>query len=102
MQRLRVPGSVEFVFADVQTRLREIGAATHLVDPLSTTLLFGINLDDRGPTQTFFLAVVHVDDGHSDIALARKRKGRRQDFHAMVVDEPDPIESQVLQMVAAR
>jgi len=100
MQRVRVPGSVETVFANVQTRLKEIGASTHLVDPLSTTLLFGLDLDERGPTQTFFLAVVHADEDHSDIAVARKRKGRRQDFHAMVVDEPDPVESQVLGMVA--
>ncbi|OGS45777.1 MAG: hypothetical protein A3K66_02460 [Euryarchaeota archaeon RBG_16_67_27] len=102
MQRARVPGSVEAVFAAVQKRLKEIGASTHLVDPLSITLLFGLDLEEREPTQTFFLAVVEADEGQCDIALARKRKGRRQDFHAMVVDAPDPIESQVLRMVTPR
>ena len=96
MQRRRVKGPPEAVFARLQDRLGELHAAVHLVDPASITLLFDLELPGKGPPFTFFLAVVPSDDAHSDVALARKRKGRREDFRAMVVGEDDPIERDVL------
>ena len=96
MQRLRVEGTPEAVLASVQERLRELGATPRLVDPASITLLFDIDVTDRGPAHTFFVAVVPTDAGHCDLALARKRNRRREDYRAMFVGEDDPIEIEVL------
>lgn len=100
MQRLRVRGEPEAVFEALQTRLREIGATPRLVDPASITLLFDVDTSARGVPSTFFLAVVPVGSGESDIALARKRKGPRNDFRAMVIGDSDPLEEKVLRLLS--
>lgn len=101
MQRRRVEGPPERVFAAMQSRLAELGASPRLVDPSSITLLFEIDAEGRGPPFMFFLAVVPTDETHSDVAIARKRKGRREDFRAMIVGEEDPIESRMLDRLLA-
>ncbi|OGS66534.1 MAG: hypothetical protein A3K59_08675 [Euryarchaeota archaeon RBG_19FT_COMBO_69_17] len=99
MQRRRAEGEPEEVFAEMQGRLRAVGAELRLVDPMSISLLFEFEVTDRGPPTMFFLAVVPADGGGSNIALARKRKGVRSDFRAMVVGEDDPIETRVLDLL---
>lgn len=100
MHRLRARGEPEAVFAAIQGRLRDLGAATRLVDPASITLLFDMAVPRGEPQSRFFLAVVPApDDGWSDVALARRMNDRRRNFKAMLVGEGDPVEEQVLRLL---
>ncbi len=96
MRRLRVEGEPEDVFLKVQQKLKELGASAHLVDRRSITLLFDMDIVQAGQTSRFFLAVLPATPGRSDVALARRRNDRRNDFQAMIVSEDDPIEAEVL------
>lgn len=102
MQRLRVAGTPEAVFARVRDRLRAIGATVVTADPPSISLVFDLDDSARGPTSRYFLGVVPADHGGSDIALARRRNDRRKDFRAMQVGTDDPMEIRVLKMLDPR
>ncbi|MGQ0797239.1 MAG: hypothetical protein ACT4OI_05160 [Methanobacteriota archaeon] len=95
MQRLRAEGEPEAVFAQVQDRLRSLGATPNLIDPVSITILFDMEIPGDGVSR-FFLAVVPAGKGSSDVALARRSTDRRKAMKAMVLSDDDPIEKQVL------
>lgn len=102
MQRLRVPGEPEAVFAAIQERLKARGIEPRLVDPSSITLLFDMDVSEKGPSSTFFLCVIPAEAGGSDVALARRRGRRLEDAKAMVLGEEDPIEAKVLRELAGQ
>lgn len=103
MHRLRARGEPEQVFASIQGRLRDLGAATRLVDPASITLLFDMAVPPSEPQSRFFLAVVPSEEGGwSDVAVARRVSDRRRNFKAMIVGEGDPVEEQVLRLLVDR
>jgi hypothetical protein len=96
MQRLRAEGEPEAVFAQVQDRLRTMGATPTLIDPVSITILFDMEVPNDGMSR-FFLAVVPLGKGMSDVALARRSNDRRKAMKAMVLSDDDPIERKILQ-----
>lgn len=100
MHRFRARGEPEAVFASIQGRLRTLGAATHLVDAASITLLFDMPFPRGSPSSRFFLAVVPAGEkGWSDVAVARRSNDRRRNFKAMIVGEGDPVEEDVLELL---
>lgn len=91
------------MFETVQGRLKDLGAATRLVDPASITLLFDMAFPAGEPQSRFFLAVVPAgEDGWSDVAVARRGNDRRRNFRAMIVGEGDPVEEEVLRLLMER
>jgi hypothetical protein len=100
MHRLRARGEPEAVFAAIQTRLQDLGAATRLVDAASITLLFDMTFPSGSSSSRFFLAVVpSAETGWSDVAVARRSNDRRRNFKAMIVGEGDPVEEDVLELL---
>ena len=95
MQRLRTEGEPEAVFAQVQDRLRSLGATPNLIDPVSITILFDMEIPEDGVSR-FFLAVLPAGKGASDVALARRGSDRKKAMKSMVLSDDDPIEKRVL------
>ncbi|HKZ88744.1 MAG TPA: hypothetical protein VJ300_00630 [Thermoplasmata archaeon] len=96
MQRRLADGEPEAVFVRVQDRLQDMGVTPNLVDPVSITILFDMEIPGNGVSR-FFLAVVPSGKGRSDVALARRSNDKRKAMKAMVLSEDDPIEKKVLQ-----
>src|SRR3972149_1286067 len=96
MQRRLADGEPEAVFVRVQDRLQDMGVTPNLVDPVSITIQFDMEISGNGVSR-FFLAVVPSGKGRSDVALARRSSDKRKAMKAMVLSEDDPIEKRVLQ-----
>ncbi len=86
----------------IQNRLRRKGIEPRLVDPASITLLFDADAGEKGPSFTFFLAVVPADEGHSNVALARRRNRKQENLKAMVLGDDDPLETKVLRELVGK